>query len=587
MTNKEVRVTFRGIDKTREAFGRIRQNFKKLQELTNKLSFGFGRIGTAIAAAFSTRALKKIIDSGAEIGKFAGKLDMSTKSLSELKYVASNCGVEFNNLTSGLTQMASRINDAAQNSGEAKQALQALGLSAKELASLSPDQQLEKIASQFERLTDSTDKATIAAKLFGSESSTLMGILEQGAVGINKMREEAQKLGISLSEENCKAMAQFNSELNKLQTVLISLITCCLVPILPLVTSFFEAVREGHPAITFIITAITTILGLKLAAWFITTAAAVRAFTIALTANPLGLTAIAITGTVAGLVTLTKWFNKSTEAAEKHNKAVAQPRVVEALKLNLPKKEEMAVMSKSNEMLGDARQIFEQTRTPLEKHNAQIEKLNKLLKQGLIDQETYNRALKQSEEQLDKFGEHSKDVFDLISEKSKDGANNLIDNFADAAFGAGGHIKSLKETCSDFFKELQSDILKMTLKEDIIGTSGGGMLGGLFGSSNKSGNGSGFLSGLGSMFGGFFAKGGTVKPGKAHIVGDGGEPELFIPNSVGSIVPFSNLETTGASGGNIVVNMNIQTPDIASFNQSRNQITADMARQISRSKRNL
>lgn len=93
------------------------------------------------------------------------------------------------------------------------------------------------------------------------------------------------------------------------------------------------------------------------------------------------------------------------------------------------------------------------------------------------------------------------------------------------------------------------------------------------------------LSGLGSKFGGFFAKGGTVRPNKAHIVGDGGEPEVFIPNSIGSITPFSQMQS--ASHGNIVVNMNIQTPDIAFFNQSRNQITADMARQISRSKKNL
>ncbi|MFY9589538.1 hypothetical protein [Rickettsia endosymbiont of Halotydeus destructor] len=241
-------------------------------------------------------------------------------------------------------------------------------------------------------------------------------------------------------------------------------------------------------------------------------------------------------------------------------------------------------MSKSNELMSDATQIFKQTRTPLEKHNGQIEKLNKLLKQGLIDQDTYNRALKQSEEQLDKFGEHSKDVFDLIKEKSQESANSLIDNFADAAFGAGGHIKSLKEVCSDFFKELQSDILKMTLKENIIGTSGGG---GLLGSSNGSGQSgaSGILSGFGSKFGGFFAKGGTVRPNKAHIVGDGGEPELFIPNSIGTVTPLSQIQS--ANSGNIVVNMNIQTPDIASFNQSRNQITADMARQISRSKRNL
>ena len=92
---------------------------------------------------------------------------------------------------------------------------------------------------------------------------------------------------------------------------------------------------------------------------------------------------------------------------------------------------------------------------------------------------------------------------------------------------------------------------------------------------------------LTSFFGGFFASGGTVKPGKAHVVGDGGEPELFVPNSVGSVIPFSKLQGSGAGGNNIVVNMNIQTPDISSFNQSRSQIAADMARQIARCGRNL
>ncbi|MFY9589539.1 hypothetical protein [Rickettsia endosymbiont of Halotydeus destructor] len=338
MTTKEVRVTFRGIDKTREAFGRLKQNFKKLQELTSKVSFGFGKIGTALTAAFSTHALKKIIDSGEQIGKLSAKLDISTRSLSELKYVASSSGVEFDALTSGLTAMSAKIQEAACGSGEAKDALAALGLSAKELVALSPDQQLEKIATQFERLNNSSDKATIATKLFGSESSALAQIAEQGAVGIQQMREEAQRLGVSLSEEDCKAMAQFNNELNKLQTVLISLITSCLVPILPVVTSFFGAIREGHQASTFIITAIEVILALKLAVWFVTATMAVRAFTVALMANPLGLTAIAISATVAGLVTLTKWFNKSSEAAEKHNKVLESPRIVETFKLNLPKK---------------------------------------------------------------------------------------------------------------------------------------------------------------------------------------------------------------------------------------------------------
>ena len=65
-TTKEVRVSFRGIDKTREAFGRIKQNFRKLQDQLGKVKIGFGKIGNAITAAFSARMLKKIIDNGAE-----------------------------------------------------------------------------------------------------------------------------------------------------------------------------------------------------------------------------------------------------------------------------------------------------------------------------------------------------------------------------------------------------------------------------------------------------------------------------------------------------------------------------------------
>ncbi|WP_341757279.1 hypothetical protein [Candidatus Tisiphia endosymbiont of Ditula angustiorana] len=208
-----------------------------------------------------------------------------------------------------------------------------------------------------------------------------------------------------------------------------------------------------------------------------------------------------------------------------------------------------------------------------------MEKLNKLLKQGLIDQDTYNRAMEQNKQLLGNMANESEDAFNLIKDRSKDAADSLIDNFAKAAFGVGDQVKSLKDTFSDFFKQLQVDILKMTLKQAFSSASGG-TFGEMFG-------GGGSLGGISSIFGGLFASGGTVKPGKAHVVGDGGEPELFIPNSVGSIVPFSKLEASGASSNNIVVNMNIQTPDISSFNQSRSQIAADMARQIARSSRNL
>lgn len=574
--NKEVRVTFRGVDKTKEAFGRIKQNFRKLQDQLGRIKLGFGRIGTAITAAFSVATLKKIIDSGEEIGKLANKLDISTHSLSELKYAAERCGVEFSTLTSGLEQMVMRVSDAARNSGEAKDALRLLGLSAQELNQVAPNEQIGQIAENLLRVRDASDRTQLAIKLFGSAGAALLPILEQGEDGIRRLREEAGNLGLSLSQEECEAMAKFNAELSKLQAIMTSLITSVLVPILPLLIGCFAAIREGHPAITFIITAISTLLALRLAVWFIAAATAVRAFTAALIANPLGLVAVAISTVVAGLVTLTKWFNRSTEVTKEFNQTLEETKTLAAI--TIPKAS-LEVMSKRNELQNEAKRIFEQTRTPLEKYNIEMEKLNKLLKQGLIDQDTYNRAMEQNKQLLGNMANESEDAFNLIKDRSKDAADSLIDNFAKAAFGVGDQVKSLKDTFSDFFKQLQVDILKMTLKQAFSSASGG-TFGEMFG-------GGGSLGGISSIFGGLFASGGTVKPGTSHVVGDGGESELFIPNSVGSIVPFSKLEASGASNNNIVVNMNIQTPDISSFNQSRSQIAADMARQIARSSRNL
>jgi phage-related minor tail protein len=393
--NKEVRVTFRGIDKTREAFGKIKQNFKQLQGQLSKIKLGFGKIGGALTAAFGTAALKKIIDSGAEIGRLSAKLDISTQNLSELKYAASKCGVEFETLTSAMGEMASRTAQGTKGTGEAAEALRLLGLSAKELNEVAPNEQLALIAEQLIRVTDSADRSQLAIKLFGREGANLLPLLEQGASGIKKFQNEARKLGVSLSSEDCAAMTKFNEELAKLQAVLTGLITSVLVPILPVITAFFAAIRDGHPIITFIITAVSTLLTLRLAAWFFGATTAVRAFTIALAANPLGAVAVAISTAVAALVTLTKWFKKSTEVTEEYNQALAKTQEISSI--TIPK-QSLEVLSKRNELQFEAKRIFEQTRTPLEKHNLEVEKLNKLLKQGLIDQDTYNRAMKQSSE---------------------------------------------------------------------------------------------------------------------------------------------------------------------------------------------
>ena len=120
MSNKDVRVTFRGVDKTRAAFGRIKKNFKDMQKLTSGITRGFGGLGVAIASAFGGRAIKQIIDSGDQIGKLSMRLGTTTQGLSELKYVAEMSGVSFNSLSTGLQRMTRRVSEAAAGTGAAK-----------------------------------------------------------------------------------------------------------------------------------------------------------------------------------------------------------------------------------------------------------------------------------------------------------------------------------------------------------------------------------------------------------------------------------------------------------------------------------
>jgi hypothetical protein len=173
---------------------------------------------------------------------------------------------------------------------------------------------------------------------------------------------------------------------------------------------------------------------------------------------------------------------------------------------------------------------------------------------------------------------------DELKAKSFDTSKEIEDNFdtlgsriedsmANSLKRTGGRFESF----SDMAKNILGDISQMLISNMFGGGSGssggfGNILGGLFGGAGGSGAG---------MFGGFFADGGKLAPGKFGIVGENGPELAFAGNSPLNIMPDL------PSGGNVTINMNVQTPDIVSFRQSGSQIAADIARQIERARRNL
>lgn len=88
---------------------------------------------------------------------------------------------------------------------------------------------------------------------------------------------------------------------------------------------------------------------------------------------------------------------------------------------------------------------------------------------------------------------------------------------------------------------------------------------------------------MAGKFGGFRAEGGGVSAGMAYVGGEQGR-ELYVPNGYSG---GSSNDNAPQGGDTIVVNLNVNTQDAASFRRSQGQIAADAARAISRAKRNL
>ncbi len=235
----------------------------------------------------------------------------------------------------------------------------------------------------------------------------------------------------------------------------------------------------------------------------------------------------------------------------------------------------------------EAERIIESTRTPLERYNKEMELLNKLLKEGHLNQETFSRAMEQAQEKLKKSSEKAGDV---IGDEFEGLGKTMEGTVADALDGISGRFDSFGDFFKGFLSDLNRTLLQYALKD--LGISGkGGIIDGLFSSiggmfgGGSSGGGGGFggmLSSVGSMFGGFFADGGRLQPGKFGIVGERGPELAFAGNT-----PMHIMPGMGMAAAPVTINMNIQTLDVRSFRQSQGQIAADMARSIERARRNL
>jgi len=195
----------RGMDKAERA---AEQWQKKITKQASLVGTAIGATVSAVAAG-TISLIKSTSEHVTETDRWAKSLGLSTSALMQWQYAAEKAGLSGDNIADIFKDLNDRIGDAVLNkSGEAAQALDTLGLSAKKLQNLSPDKQLLAIAQAMDGM-NVAQKTNIYESL-GNDLTKLMPLLNDGADGLNKLKQAAVEKGIAPSDDDIAKLTSVN-----------------------------------------------------------------------------------------------------------------------------------------------------------------------------------------------------------------------------------------------------------------------------------------------------------------------------------------------------------------------------------------
>lgn len=188
-----------------EIFAKDGQFQQAMTRTANKLkavgasmrTFGAGLMGmgTAIVSPILASA-QAFANVGSALYDMSTRTGVATEALSVLQFAAEQTGTDMAGVETAVKKMQKAIFSASTGGKEAAEALAMVGLSAQDLAGLSADEQMGKIADGLMAIQDPGTRAAVAMAIFGKAGTSILPMLEGGSAGMAAFAAEAQRLGL-------------------------------------------------------------------------------------------------------------------------------------------------------------------------------------------------------------------------------------------------------------------------------------------------------------------------------------------------------------------------------------------------------
>lgn len=228
------------------------QSLKGLTDAAETVAKRVGIITGALAAAFYF-IVKGTADAGDALSKLSQRAGVSVQSLSRLTYAGKLADLSQEDMAKTLLILNRNTVAAATGNKEMAKWFQRAGVSIKDAnGKLKSTEQITlELADRFQKMPDGARKSAIAMGILGKSGAAAIPFLNAGANEIRRLGDEAERLGVTFTEDQAKAAEAFNDNLTRLMSAVEGLrntIGNALIPVLdPLVqklTGWIAANRQ-------------------------------------------------------------------------------------------------------------------------------------------------------------------------------------------------------------------------------------------------------------------------------------------------------------------------------------------------------
>lgn len=202
------------LDQTGDKYDLLGKRAGAMNEVMQKASLGVLALGGALVkSAFDSANLAD------ELNTLSAQTGLSTEEIQKFKYASNIIDVSFETLSGSMSKLTKNMASATKGSGDTYEAFKALGVSITDTnGELRSNQDVfEETITALGKMENETQRDAYAMQIFGKSAQELNPLIKGGAEQLKTLGEEAEQMGLILSQDTLDGANALQDSLDKLK----------------------------------------------------------------------------------------------------------------------------------------------------------------------------------------------------------------------------------------------------------------------------------------------------------------------------------------------------------------------------------